>query len=103
MKSHMPPSLLASLGSWFQDLMILLEMVVLEKKLDSPEQEPRLKIWKRSLQICCNLVARHRKHVDKYETIQLVDVCVCHFVASVLVMCFIEKNCDYAKSATNLM
>lgn len=67
MKSYMPPSLLACLGSWFQDLIVLLDMVVLDKKMDSPEQEPRLKIWKRALQICCNLVARHRKHVDKYE------------------------------------
>lgn len=87
----MPSSLLASLGLWFQDLMILLEVVVLEKKMDSPEQAPRLKIWKRSLQICCNLVARHRKHVDKYEIIQLVDICVYHFGAFVLILCFTEK------------
>ncbi|KAG0600495.1 hypothetical protein M758_11G038800 [Ceratodon purpureus] len=65
-KSHMPQSLLACLGPWFQDLMILLEAVELEKKMDLPEQEPRLKTWKRVLQLCCNLVSRHRKHVDKY-------------------------------------
>lgn len=65
-KSHMPQSLLACLGPWFQDLMTLLETVVLEKKMDLPEQEPRLKTWKRALQLCCNLVSRHRKHVDKY-------------------------------------
>ncbi|KAG0600485.1 hypothetical protein M758_11G038100 [Ceratodon purpureus] len=49
--SHMPQSLLACLGPWFQDLMILLEAVELEKKMDLPEQEPRLKTWKRVLQL----------------------------------------------------
>lgn len=76
MKSHMPQSLLACLGPWFQDLMILLETVVLDKKMDLPEQEPRLKTWKRVLQICCNLVSRHRKHVDKYDSVQLFTCAV---------------------------
>ncbi|CAM6082528.1 unnamed protein product [Calypogeia fissa] len=65
-KSHMPTTLLPYLGQWFQDIMVLLQMVVLEKKLDEPEQLWRLKTWKRALQICCNLITRHRKHVDKY-------------------------------------
>jgi hypothetical protein len=65
MKSHMPLSILACLGQWFNDLMVVLDTVVLEKRMDSPEQQPRLKCWKRALQICCNLVSRHRKHVDK--------------------------------------
>lgn len=76
MKSHMPQSLLTSLGLWFQDLMILLDTVMLEKKMDLPEQEPRLKTWKRVLQICCNLVTRHRKHVDKYDAVQLLTCVV---------------------------
>lgn len=77
MKSHMPPSLLACLGPWFQDLMVLLETVVLEKKMDLPEQEPRLKTWKRVLRICCNLVSRHRKHVDKYVAVKLLTCVAC--------------------------
>jgi hypothetical protein len=64
-KSHMPPSLLLCLAPWIQDLMVLLDTIVLEKTVDSPDEEPRLKIWKRSLQICCNFVSRHRKHMDK--------------------------------------
>jgi hypothetical protein len=62
----MPPSLLLCLAPWIQDLMVLLDTIVLEKTVDSPDEEPRLKIWKRSLQICCNFVSRHRKHMDKY-------------------------------------
>ncbi|KAL3700792.1 hypothetical protein R1sor_018814 [Riccia sorocarpa] len=65
-KSHMPASLLTYLGQWFQDIMVLLQMVVLDKKLDAPEQIYRLKTWKRALQICCNLITRHRKYIDKY-------------------------------------
>lgn len=65
MKSHMPQSLLASLGLWFQDLIALSETVDLDKKMDLSVQEPRLKTWKRVLKIFCNLVSRHRKHTDK--------------------------------------
>jgi len=65
LKSHMPSALLESIDQWFSDLLSLLDSVVLEKKMDASEQEPRLKIWKRALQICCNLVSRHRLHVDK--------------------------------------
>ncbi|KAL2650845.1 hypothetical protein R1flu_018973 [Riccia fluitans] len=65
-KSHMPASLATYLGHWFQDIMILLQLVVLDKKLDAPEQIYRLKTWKRALQICCTLITRHRKYVDKY-------------------------------------
>ncbi|BBN00117.1 hypothetical protein MPTK1_1g26560 [Marchantia polymorpha subsp. ruderalis] len=65
-KSHMPVSLALYLGQWFQDIMVLLQMVVLDKTLDAPHQYHRLKTWKRALQICCNLITRHRKYVDKY-------------------------------------
>nr|PNR26439.1 hypothetical protein PHYPA_031014 [Physcomitrium patens] len=65
LKSHMPSALLATLGQWFYDFMLLLEVVALERTMDLPEQLSRLKTWKRVLQICCNLISRHRKHVDK--------------------------------------
>jgi hypothetical protein len=65
MKSHMPLSILACLGQWLNDLMVLLDTVVLEKRMDSPEQQPILKCWKQALQICCNLVSQHRNCVDK--------------------------------------
>jgi hypothetical protein len=65
LKSHMPSAVLANLGQWFNDFMLLLDVVVLDKRMDLPEQQPRLKTWKHVLQICCNLISRHRKHVDK--------------------------------------
>lgn len=65
LKSHMPSALLVTLGHWFNDFVLLLDVVVLENRMDLPEQQPRLKTWKRVLQICCNLISRHRKHVDK--------------------------------------
>ena len=65
LKSHMPSALLESIDMWFTDLLSLLDSVVLEEKTVTLEQEPRVKIWKRTLQICCSLVARHRLHVDK--------------------------------------
>jgi hypothetical protein len=61
----MPSAFLATLGQWFDDFVLLLDMVVLENRMELPEQQPRLKTWKRVLQICCNLISRHRKHVDK--------------------------------------
>ncbi|KAG0569597.1 hypothetical protein KC19_6G101400 [Ceratodon purpureus] len=66
LKSHMPSALLESIDMWFTDLLSLLDSVVLEEKTVTLEQEPRVKIWKRTLQICCSLVARHRLHVDKF-------------------------------------
>ena len=48
--------LLACLGPWLQDVMILMEAEEVEKKMELPEQEPRLKTWKRALVLCCNLV-----------------------------------------------
>ncbi|KAG0631814.1 hypothetical protein M758_1G280800 [Ceratodon purpureus] len=65
LKSHMPSAILATLGQWFNDFVLLLDVVKLEKRMDLPEQVARLKTWKHVLQICCNLISRHRKHVDK--------------------------------------
>lgn len=61
----MPSAFLESVDQWFVDLLSLLNSVVLEEKVVTLEQEPRVKIWKRTLQICCSLVSRHRLHVDK--------------------------------------
>lgn len=65
LKSHMPSALLGSVDQWFTDLLSLLDSVVLEERVDSLDKQPRLKIWKRSLQICCNMVSRHGVYVDK--------------------------------------
>ncbi|KAG0602889.1 hypothetical protein M758_10G049300 [Ceratodon purpureus] len=61
----MPSAILATLGQWFNDFVLLLDVVKLEKRMDLLEQVARLKTWKHVLQICCNLISRHRKHVDK--------------------------------------
>ncbi|XP_024375582.1 uncharacterized protein [Physcomitrium patens] len=66
LKSHMPSALLGSVDQWFTDLLSLLDSVVLEERVDSLDKQPRLKIWKRSLQICCNMVSRHGVYVDKF-------------------------------------
>lgn len=89
----MPQSLLACLGPWFQDLMILLESVELEKKMDLPEQEPRLKTWKRVLQLCCNLVSRHRKHVDKYDAGQLFT-CIIYLLGALVLIPRVFVKCS---------
>jgi hypothetical protein len=65
MKVHMPPSLLTCLELWFEDIVVLLDMIGLKRSMDFPNPEPQLKLWKRCLQICCNLVTQHHKHVDK--------------------------------------
>jgi hypothetical protein len=65
MKVHMPPSLLTCLELWFQDIVVLLDMIGLKRSMDFPDSEHRLKLWKTCLQICCNLVTQHHKHVDK--------------------------------------
>ncbi|EFJ18902.1 hypothetical protein SELMODRAFT_112168 [Selaginella moellendorffii] len=64
--SHMPASVLSCLKIWIGDVLALLDIVNVDQTMDLSEQSSRLKVWKRCLQICCTLVARHRKHTEQY-------------------------------------
>lgn len=64
-RSHMPSSLQPHLGKWCQDFFTVLGTAQVQYKMEAAEQLPRMKTWKRALQIFCTLVTRHRKHIDK--------------------------------------
>ncbi|XP_024522406.1 uncharacterized protein LOC9646477 [Selaginella moellendorffii] len=64
--SHMPASVLSCLKIWIGDVLALLDIVNVDQTMDLSEQFSRLKVWKRCLQICCTLVARHRKHTEQF-------------------------------------
>eukprot|EP00250_Pteridium_aquilinum_P033256 c5372_g1_i1 orf=217-3513(+) len=64
-RSHMPSSLQPHLEKWCEDLFTLLGCVEVQYKMEAVEQLPRMKTWKRALQIFCTLVTRHRRYMDK--------------------------------------
>ncbi|MCO5600948.1 hypothetical protein L7F22_055065 [Adiantum nelumboides] len=64
-RSHMPSSLLPNLGSWCEDLLLLVGCIEVQFKLEGVDQLSRMKSWKRALQIFCSLVIRHRRYIDR--------------------------------------
>ncbi|GAQ91020.1 putative nuclear transport protein [Klebsormidium nitens] len=65
-RSHLPAALVPQLPVWLAGVLALATLPVLAVQDPQEGHITRFRLVKRTLQICASMVARHRKHTDKY-------------------------------------